>query len=237
MRLHECICTPTRVCIYMYMHTYTQTHIYFYTYICTCTYTCIHANTYTHTCTCTPIYRQKISATTLRHFKKYHRRTCASIYICMHVHIYINLHICAQPAANVSQMCTLISKEHLNNAYNCTCTGAQNTCSKVHATLTPKRMHTSVYIHTYAYAYISTRIHICIYDTVQTRWRTATEAQNLCTNMHEHTYTHVYTCMRIPINIHMQIYTYMHVRTHTYIHIYTHTHRTCNNGAAATAKQ
>ena len=100
-------------------------------------------------------------------------------------------------------------------------------CSKMHATLIAKKMHIYIYIHTYAYAYISTRIHMRIYDTIQTCWRTATETQNLFTNMHKHTYTHVYACMRIPINIHMQIYTYMHVHTHTYIHIYIHTHTTC----------
>jgi len=107
-RLHECICTLTRVCIYMYMHTYTQTHIYTYTYICACTYTRIHAHTYTHTCTCTPIHRQNISAITPRHVKQYHRCTYASIYICMHIHIYMHIHLCTQPAANVSQMSTLM---------------------------------------------------------------------------------------------------------------------------------
>jgi len=145
---HECICTLTRVCMYMYMHTHTQTHIYTYTYICTYTYTCIHAHTYTHTCTCTCTHRQNISATTPQHVKQYHRRTHASIYICMHIHIYMHIHICAQPAANVSQMCTLMSKEHLYNAYSCTCTSAQNTCSNVHSTLTAKKMHIYICIHT-----------------------------------------------------------------------------------------
>jgi len=141
-------------------------------------------------------------------------------------------------------MCTLMSKEHLFNAYSCTCTGAQNTCSKVHATLNAKKLHIYIYVFTYAYAYISTRIHMRIYDTAQTRWITATETQNLCTNMHTHTYTNVYTCMRIPIHIHMQLYTYMHFHTNTYIHTYTHTHTPCtyaqtqarlDNSAAATA--
>jgi hypothetical protein len=75
MRLHECICTPTRKCIYVYMHTHTQTCIYTYTYIYTCTYTRIHAHTYTYACICTPIYRQKISAKTPHRVKQYHRRT------------------------------------------------------------------------------------------------------------------------------------------------------------------
>jgi len=66
-----------------------------------------------------------------------------------------------------------------------------------------QQMHIYVYIHTYAYAYICTRIHMRIYDTVQTRWRMATEIQNLCTNINTHTYTQVYTCMCIPIHIHI----------------------------------
>ena len=151
------------------MHTYTLTHIYSYTYIYTCTYARIHAHTYTRTCTRISIQRQKISAKTPQHVKQYHRRTYASVYICMHKHIYLHIHICAQLAANVSQMCTLMSKEHLYNAYNCTCTGAQNTCSKVHATLTAKKMHIYICIHTYAYAYVSTGLHMRIYDTVPTR--------------------------------------------------------------------
>jgi len=155
--------------------------------------------------------------------KQYHIRTYASIYICMHIHIYMHIHTCAQPAANVSQLCTLMSKEHLYNAYSCTCTGALNTCSKVHATPTAKKC-TYIYTYTYAYAYIYTIIYVRIYDTAQTRWRMATETQNLCTNMHTHTYTPVYTCMCIPIHTHLQIYTYMHVHTHTYIHTYMHTH-------------
>jgi len=104
MRLHEYICTPTRVCIYMYMHTYTQTHIYTYTYICICTYTRIHAHTYTHTCTCTPIHRQKISATTPQRVTQYHRRTYASIYICMHACIYTCICIYTY-VHNLQRMC------------------------------------------------------------------------------------------------------------------------------------
>ena len=78
-------------------------------------------------------------------------------------------------------------------------------------------------MHTYAYAYISTRIHMRIYDTVQiTRCRTATETHNLCTNMHTHTNTHVCTCIRIHLHIHMHIYTYILVSTHAHMHIHTH---------------
>ena len=114
----ELMYTHTRV-YNMYKHTYTQTHIYTDTYISTCTYTRIHAHTYTYACMRTSIHRQKFSATTPQRVKQYHRRTYASIYICMHIHTYMHIHICAQPAANVSTMCTLMSKEHLYNAYNC----------------------------------------------------------------------------------------------------------------------
>ena len=47
--------------------------------------------------------------------------------------------MCARPAANVSQMCTLMSKERLYNAHSYTRAGAQNTCSKVHARMTAKK--------------------------------------------------------------------------------------------------
>jgi len=82
-----------------------------------------------------------------------------------------------------------------------------------------------MYIHTYAYAYICTRIHMRIYDTVQTRWRMASETQNLCTNMYTH--THVHACMCISIHIHMQIFTYMHVHTHMHTYKYAHTYNVC----------
>jgi len=65
-----------------------------------------------------------------------------------------------------------------------------------------------------------------ISDTVQTRWRTATETHNLCTNMYTHTNTHVYTCLHIHIHVLVHIYTYIHVNTHKYIHIHTHAHTT-----------
>ena len=64
------------------------------------------------------------------------------------------MHVCAQPATSVSQMRTWMSKEDLYNAYKCICTGTQNICLKVHATLTAK--NTNTYIHTH----ICIRIHI-----------------------------------------------------------------------------
>jgi len=151
----------------MYTHTRVHIHVYAYTYICTCTYTRIHAHTYTHICTRTSIHRQKISATTPQCVKQYHRPTYASIYICMHTHIHMHIHICAQPAANVLQMCALMSKEHLYNAYNCTCTGAQNTCSKVHAILNAKKI-TCVYLHMCIHIHIHKNTHVHLWHRPNT---------------------------------------------------------------------
>ena len=122
-------------------------------HICIYMHTCTHIYTYMYMHTST---QTEISATTPQHVEQYHRRTYASVYICMHIHLYMHIHICAQSAANVSQMCTLTLKEYLYNAYSCTCTDFQNTCSKVHAILTAKKVHVYIYIHTYAYVYICT---------------------------------------------------------------------------------
>jgi len=226
MRLHECICTPIRVCIYMYMHTYTQTHIYTYTYICTCTYTCIHAHTYAHTCTCALIHWQKISTTTPRRIKQY---SMIDAQTNPYTDAFIDTYICIYTYAhNLQRMCC-----------RCACWCQRNICTThtaAHA-LVPRtpvlkctqhqlqnNAHMHVLAYTYAYAYICTRIHMRIYDTVQTCWRMASETQNLCTNMYTHTHTHEYTCMCISIHIHMQIFTYMHVHTHIHTYKYTRTY-------------
>jgi len=135
----------------------------------------------------------------------------------------MHIHICAQPAANVSQMCTLISKEHLYNAYSCTSTGAQNTCSKVHLTPTAKKC-TYIYIYTHMHTHRYAEEYTC---TSMTLFKHAEEwlprlkiyAQT-CIRIYIHTYIHAcvypytYTCR----------YTHMHVHTHTNTRIYAHTY-------------
>jgi len=145
-----------------------------------------------------------------------------------HIHMYMQIHKCAHPAASVSQMCTLMSNIHLYNVYVCTSNSAQNTCSKVHATLTAKKMHIYIYIH----KHICIRIHMHTNTPAHqrhctTRQCVTTDTHNQCTNMHTHKNTHVYKCIRINVHIHMHIYAYVHVCTYTYMHIYTHTHTTC----------
>jgi len=209
----------------MYVHTHTQTHVYTYTYICKCTYTRIHAHTYTYKCTCTPIHRKEISATTPQRVKQYHRRTYAFIYTCMHVHIYMHIQICAQPAVNVSQMCMLMSKELLYNAYSCTCTGAQTTCSKVHATLTAKKCtytytYTHVHEHTYAHDYTCASTTL-LKHTEERLLRHKIYAQT-CIHIHIHiyifarVYLYIYACRYV----HIYACSYTHIHTHIYAHTY-----------------
>ena len=145
----------------------------------------------------------------------------------MHIHIYMHIHICTQPAANVSQMCTL-------HAYNCTCTGAQNTCSKVYVTLTTKQctyVYTYTQTHTHTYLKENTCASVTPSKHTEERLLRLTIYAQICIHIHIHmyihAYKHVYTCIRIHIHIHMHIYTYIHASTHTYIHIYTHTRTTC----------
>jgi len=117
-------------------------------------------------------------------------------------------------------------KTHLCNVHTCPCTSAQNTCPKVHATLTAKKC-TYMYIYTHMHTHTYAHEHTCACMTPSTRWSTDTETHNLCTNMHTHTHTHVYKRIDVHIHTHMHIYIYVHVRTHTHIHIYTHTHTKC----------
>jgi len=210
----------------MNMHTYTQTNRYHvaYTYIYICTYTRIHAHTYTYACIRTRMHRQKSLATTPQRVKQHHRRTYASICICMHAHTCTHIHICAQPAASVFAHVYVGIKTHLCNIHTCPCTCAQSTC-KVHAALTAswkKCTHIYTYTHTYTHTYAPENT--CAYMTPSTRWSTDTETHNLCTNMHTYTHTHVYKRIDVQIHKHMHtLYTYIHVCTHTRIHIQTHT--------------
>ena len=137
----------------MCMQTYTQTYIYTYTYIHTCPYTRTHAQIYTYACICdticTRMHRQKILTTTPPRVKQYHRRTYASICICIHIHTYVLIHICTQPAASAFADVYVGVKTHLCNIHTCPCTSAQ--------TLVKSMQHS---LQNNAYIYIPT--HICI---------------------------------------------------------------------------
>jgi len=144
----------------------------------------------------------------------------------MHIHRCIHIHICAQLAASVFADVYVGVKTHLCSVHTCPCISVQNTCSKVHATLTAKKC-TCIYTHNNMHTHTYVHEHTCASITPPTRWSTDTETHNLCTNMHTHTHTHVYKRIHIHIHTHMHIYIYILVRTHTHIHIYTHTHTKC----------
>jgi len=143
--------------------------------------------------------------------------------MCMHIHTYMHVHIYAQPAANVSQMCTLMSKEHLYNAFNCTCTGAQNICCKVHATLTVKKC-TYIYTYTHTHTHTYPQEYACAFMTpskhaVQRLLRLTIYAQ-ICIHIHIHMYIRAHVYIYIYTYIYIQIYMSVHIHAHIYTHTY-----------------
>jgi len=77
----------------------------------------------------------------------------------MHIHTYIHIHICTQPAASVFADVYVGVKTHLRNIHTFPFTSAQNTC-KVHVTLTAKKctyIYTYTHMHTHTYAHEHTR--------------------------------------------------------------------------------
>ena len=111
-------------------------------------------------------------------------------------------------------------KTHLCNVHTLPCTSAQNSCSKVHVTLTAGRAHTRPCIHV---------SHACTCTWVHTRAQdTARHAEApppgpsicayVCTCMHMHTRAHV--CVHGRTRICM----YMHICTSAHLYAYTSTH-------------
>jgi len=173
MRLHVCICTPTPVCIYMYMHTYIQTLIYAYSYI----YAHAHIHAYMHTHMRIHVHAhlytnrksQQQCLNASNNITDAHTLPCT--YACMYTSICIYTYV-----RNLQRM---------SRCHRCVRQCQKNICI-AHTTAnalvlrTPvlkctqhslqKNAHIySTYIHTYAYAYTSTRKYMHIYDTVQTR--------------------------------------------------------------------
>ena len=143
----------------------------------------------------------------------------------MHIHIYIHIHICAQPAASVFVDVYLGVKTHLCSIHTYPYTSVQNTCSKVHVTLTTEKIHIYIYPHPYTYAYICTRTHMRIHYTIHTLKYWYWDSQFI----HKYVRIHINMCINayIYIYIHIHLYKFIHVYTHTHIHIYTHTHTKC----------
>jgi len=164
----------------------------------------------------------------------------------MHAYTHVlHIHICAQSAANVLQMCTLMWKEHLYNAYSCTCTGAQITCSKLHAGPTAKKCtyiytHTHVHTHSYAQEYTCTPMTLLQHaKQLLLRLKNCTQT---CIHIHIHMYLHacvypyIYTCRYIHICMFILTHTYTHIHIRIqHIHMHTRKHA-LNDSAAAAAR-
>jgi len=129
----------------------------------------------------------------------------------MHIHTYIHIHICTQLAASVFADMNVGVKTHLCNVHTCQCTGAQDTCSKVHATLTAKEctyVYTYTHTHTHTYAHENT----CVPVSEQ---RKEEEAFQLLESRQ------VYICIySIDIYIHVDIYIYTFLNIYAYIQVY-----------------
>jgi len=139
-----------------------------------------------------------------------------------------------------------MSNKHLYNVYVCLCTSAQNTCSKMHATLTANKMHIHIYtgIRRYAYVYICTQARRRIDDTAHNAsLLKLTIYAQICIHIHIHMYIHaymyiyMYTCIYIHIYLFVQIHTYIYIHTHIR-HVRTHTRKHAwNDGVAATVRE
>ena len=114
-------------------------------------------------------------------------------------------------------------KTHLCNLHTLPCTSAQNTCSKVHVTLTAGCAHTRP-------SY--TRTHACTCTWVRTRAQYTTRHAEapppgtpICAYAwHMHAHAHACACTRIRAHAHMHIHAHMHVCAYVYIHVHTHAH-------------
>jgi len=142
-------------------------------------------------------------------------------------------------------MCTLMTKEHLYDAYSCTCTGAQNTC-KVHATLNAKKctcIYTYTHMHTHTYPQECTYASMTPSKHADERLLRLTIYTQICIRIHMHMYIHAYVCMFKYTCIFTHIYMSVHIHTCTYIHTHVqHVHmharkRVRKNGSAATVRE
>ena len=111
-------------------------------------------------------------------------------------------------------------KTHLCNVHTLPCTSAQNTCSKVHVTLTAGRAHTRPCI----YACTCMQMHMGAYARPRhrlTRRGAATRTPHLA---------YVCTCMRMHTRAHVRVHgrtricMYTHICTSAHMYAYTSTH-------------
>ena len=108
-------------------------------------------------------------------------------------------------------------KTHLCNVHTLPCTSAQNTCSKVHVTLTAGRAHTRPCI----YACTCMHMHMVAYARPKTPPDTPTRRHQ--DPPFEHTCAHAYACIRVRIYAYTGARAYACTRTHARLRICMHT--------------
>ena len=100
-------------------------------------------------------------------------------------------------------------KTHLCNVHTLPCTSAQNTCSKVHVTLTAGCAHTRPCI----YAYTCMHMHMGAYARPRHRQtRRGAATRTLHPHIRAHMHAHVYACART------------RTRAHAHMHVHAHMH-------------
>ena len=110
-------------------------------------------------------------------------------------------------------------KTHLCNVHTLPCTSAQNTCSKVHVTLTTGCAHTRPCI----YACTCMHMHMGAYARPRHRQTHSGAAiKTLHPRIRAHMHARVHT--RIRAHAHMHVHAYMHACAYVCIHVHTHAH-------------
>ena len=106
-------------------------------------------------------------------------------------------------------------KTHLCNVHTLPCTSAQNTCSKVHVTLTADSAHTRAHTST------CTWVRTCVQDTTR-HAEALPPGPSIC--------AYACTCMRMHTRAHVRVHgrtricMYTHTCTPAHIYVYTSTH-------------
>jgi len=190
----------------------------------------MHLYTHTHTriyaCICTRMHRLKTLVTTPQGVKQYHRRTHASVYMCMHIYKCINIHICAQPAASVFAEVYVGVKTHLCSVHTCPCTMSRTPVPKCMQHSQQKNAH--IYIPTpiciRIHMYTDTHAHALHRPHAEALILRPTIYAQICIHIHIHTCINAYIYMYIHTCTYIYIYMSAHIHTYT---SHTHTHTNC----------
>jgi len=176
--------------------------------------------------------------------KKYHRRTYASIYICMHIRIYMHIHTCA-PLQRVCHRCVRWYQRNICITY----TPAHALVPRTSVTKYMQHplqkkityMHTNTHMRMYTYAHEYTCAFMTPPKHAAERLLRLTIYSQICIHIHIQMHIHAYAYLDIYTCIYIHIYMFVHTHTYTFIHthiqdVHMHAHKHAwNDGAVATA--